>query len=174
MKEYVVLVDEKDRVVGTAEKIDAHRNPRLHRAFSIFIFNSGDELLIQRRAGGKYHCPGLWANTCCGHPRPGESLDAAVHRRLREEMGFDTEMEEVFSFIYEAEFENGLTEKEYDHVFRGKWDGTPKANPEEVANYRWVSRDFLAEDIKKNPQIYAAWFKIAWGTMVNKMGSGAL
>ena len=162
MKEYVTLVDENDNVVGAAEKIDAHKDPKLHRAFSIFIFNSRGELLIQRRAEGKYHCPGMWANTCCGHPRPGESLEGAAHRRLREEMGFDARMEKAFSFIYKSEFENGLTEMEFDHVFVGKWNGTPDLNPGEAADYKWISRDVLEEDIIKNPGIYTTWFKIAW------------
>ncbi len=161
MQEYVILVDENDNAVGTAEKIDAHRNPRLHRAFSIIIVDSGDRLLIQKRAGGKYHNPGMWANTCCGHPRPGEDLAAAAHRRLQEEMGFDTGLVEVFSFIYETRFANGLTEKEYDHVFIGRWDGTPVENPDEVADYKWVDIGALDEDMRKNPEIYTSWFRIA-------------
>jgi len=162
VKEYVILVDENDNFIGTAEKIDAHKNSRLHRAFSIFIVNSKGEFLIQQRAEEKYHCPGLWANTCCSHPRPGESLEEAAHRRLQEEMGFDTRMEKVFSFIYKSKFENGLTENEYDHVFVGEWDGTPKNNLKEVAAYKWISKDVLKEDLKKNPEIYTTWFKIAW------------
>ncbi len=170
MQEYVTLVDENDNVVGAAEKIDAHKNPKLHRAFSIFIANSKGELLIQQRAWEKYHNPGMWANTCCGHPRPGESLEAAAHRRLQEEMGFDTRMVKAFSFIYKSEFENGLTEKEYDHVFVGKWDGTPKRNIYEVADYKWIPTDVLKEDIKKNPEIYTAWFKTAWELLLTKIG----
>lgn len=168
MEEYVVLVDEDDNMVGTAEKIDAHRNPKLHRAFSIFIANNNGELLIQKRAWEKYHNPGMWANTCCGHPRPGESLEAAAHRRLMEEMGFDTGMVKVFSFIYNTEFENGLTEMEYDHVFVGKWDGIPEKNPAEVADYKWIAKEDLAEDIRKNPEIYTAWFKIAWENLLRE------
>ncbi len=170
MQEYVTLVDENDNVVGAAEKIDAHLNPRLHRAFSIFIANSNGELLIQRRAEGKYHCPGMWANTCCGHPRPGEPLEAAAHRRLREEMGFDTGLVKAFSFIYKTEFENGLTENEYDHVFVGRWDGTPNINKNEASDYKWIRKDVLEENIKKNPQIYTSWFKIAWGTLLKSIG----
>jgi len=170
VKEYVILVDKNDNMVGIAEKMDAHKNPKLHRAFSIFIVNSGGELLIQKRAEKKYHCPGLWANTCCGHPWPGESLEAATHRRLQEEMGFDTELEEVFSFIYNSEFDNGLTEKEFDHVFIGKWDGTPKINLEEASDYKWISKDILTKDIKKNPEIYTTWFKIAWEALLIKAG----
>lgn len=161
MQEYVILVDENDNSVGTAEKMDAHKNPKLHRAFSIFIVNSKGELLIQKRAENKYHCPGLWSNTCCSHPRPGESLEKAAHRRLQEEMGFDTKMVKVFSFIYKAEFDNGLTEKEYDHIFIGKWDGTPDINSKEVAEYKWISEDALKQDIEKYPATYTKWFKIA-------------
>lgn len=170
MPEYVTLVDENDNVIGAAEKIDAHKNPKLHRAFSIFITNSRGELLIQQRAGHKYHCPWMWSNTCCGHPRPGESLEDAAHRRLREEMGFDTGMVKAFSFIYKSEFENGLTEKEYDHVFVGKWEGTPKINLDEAAHFKWVAKDILEEDIKKNPEIYTAWFKIAWKKLLLMAG----
>ncbi|WP_206663715.1 isopentenyl-diphosphate Delta-isomerase [Pelotomaculum schinkii] len=168
MKEYVILVDENDNSVGIAEKIDAHKNPKLHRAFSIFIFNSKGKLLIQQRAENKYHCPGMWANTCCSHPRPGESLEKAAHRRLQEEMGFDTKMVKSFAFIYKAQFDNGLTEEEYDHIFVGKWDGTPKINVTEVADYKWISEDILREDIKKNPAIYTPWFKIALGKLLDK------
>lgn len=170
MKEYVILVDEKDNMIGTAEKINAHLEPKLHRAFSIFIVNSNGELLIQQRAGNKYHCPGLWANTCCGHPRPGESLESAVHRRLQEEMGFDAELKEIFSFTYYCKFDNGLAEMEYDHVFIGKWNGTPIINYEEVADYKWVAKDFLKKDIEKNPEIYTTWFKIAWENLLSKIG----
>jgi isopentenyl-diphosphate delta-isomerase len=169
LKEYVILVDKNDNLLGTAEKMDAHKNPKLHRAFSIFIINSKGALLIQKRAENKYHCPGMWANSCCSHPRPGESLENATHRRLQEEMGFDTELVKIFSFIYKAEFDNGLTEEEYDHIFVGKWDGTPKINLKEVADYKWISGDILKEDIKKNPEIYTAWFKIALEKFFDKI-----
>ncbi|OPY62216.1 MAG: Isopentenyl-diphosphate Delta-isomerase [Pelotomaculum sp. PtaU1.Bin065] len=161
MEDNVILVDENDNIIGTVKKMNAHTNPRLHRAFSIFIQNSKGELLIQQRAEQKYHCPGLWANTCCSHPRPDETLGEATSRRLWEEMGFNTKMEEIFSFIYKTEFDNGLTEHEYDHVFVGKWDGTPKINLSEVADYKWISKDILKEDINKNPARYTVWFKIA-------------
>jgi len=174
VKEYVILVDENDNLVGTAEKMDAHKNPKLHRAFSIFIVNSKGELLIQQRAWEKYHCPGMWANTCCSHPRPGEALELATHRRLQEEMGFDTKMQKAFSFIYKAEFDNGLTEQEYDHIFVGKWDGTPIINIKEVADYKWISGDILKEDIRKNPGIYTAWFKIALGKFLDNSKGQAL
>jgi len=154
-------VDENDNEVGIAEKMDAHIEPKLHRAFSIFIVNSKGELLLQQRAKGKYHCPSLWTNTCCSHPRPGETLERAAHRRLQEEMGFDTALKEVFSFIYKAEFDNGLTEMEYDHVFVGRWDGQPKVNLEEVAAYEWVPVSELTAKIEEEPDKYTAWFKIA-------------
>lgn len=170
MEEYITLVDENDNVVGAAEKIGAHRNAMLHRAFSIFIFNSRGELLIQQRSEKKYHSPGMWANTCCGHPRPGETLEGAAHRRLREEMGFDAPLAKAFSFIYKCEFENGLTENEYDYVLIGKWDGEPKKNPDEAADYKWISKDTLEEDIKKNPDKYTLWFKIAWEKLNNSIG----
>lgn len=168
MAEYVILVDENDKMIGTAEKIDAHKNPRLHRAFSVFIVNGNNELLIQKRVESKYHNPGMWANTCCSHPRPGEALEAAAHRRLQEEMGFDTGLVKVFSFIYETEFANGLTEKEYDHVFVGRWDGTPVKNPDEVADYKWIAKDALNEEIRKNPAVYTSWFKIAWKKLLEE------
>jgi len=125
-KELVVLVDENDNEIGVEEKINAHRKGLLHRAFSIFVFNSKNELLLQKRAADKYHSGGLWSNTCCSHPRPGENLKDAAHRRLQEEMGFDCSLREVFSFLYKKSFDNGLTEHELDHVFFGKFDGIPK------------------------------------------------
>lgn len=159
--EQVVLVDERDRQVGVEEKIRAHENGgRLHRAFSIFIFNSGGELLLQQRASVKYHFSGLWSNTCCGHPRPGENLESAVHRRLKEEMGFDTELREVANLIYRAKFCNGLTEWEFDHAFVGVFKGEPEPNPEEIGDYKWIKIENLKMDIGENPDRYTPWFKI--------------
>ena len=159
--ERVILVDEKDKEIGTEEKMKAHQNGgRLHRCFSIFIFNSKGQMLLQKRAKTKYHCGGLWTNTCCSHPRPGESLEEAVHRRLKEEMGFDCDLKEDFSFIYKANF-GELTEWEFDHVFTGKFDGEPKINPEEVDDFKWINVRVLQEDIKENPTKYTPWFKIA-------------
>ena len=136
--EYVILVDENDRETGLMEKQEAHEKGLLHRAFSIFIFNHKNELLLQQRALHKYHSAGLWTNTCCSHPRAGESIEQAAHRRLQEEMGFDCELYKKTSFIYKAEFENGLTEHEFDHILVGHYDQAIHINPQEVAAYKWV------------------------------------
>ncbi|MCD6477442.1 MAG: isopentenyl-diphosphate Delta-isomerase [Candidatus Aenigmarchaeota archaeon] len=159
--EQVILVDENDNPIGFEEKLKAHQNGgKLHRAFSILVFNSEGKLLIQRRASTKYHSPGLWANTCCSHPRPGEELIDAAHRRLKEECGFDTDLKEVFSFIYEAQFDNRLTEKELDHVLIGYYDGGVHPNPDEVDEVKWVEVNKLKEDMRHNPKKYAPWFVI--------------
>jgi len=155
----VVLVDKNDNEVGVEEKILAHKKGLLHRAFSIFVFDNSKNLLIQKRSQSKYHSPGLWSNTCCSHPRPGEDLELAVHRRLKEEMGFDCELEEKFIFYYKVKFENDLFEHENDHIFVGNYQGEVFSNREEVEKYRWVSWDFLLNDIDKNPEIYTFWFK---------------
>jgi isopentenyl-diphosphate Delta-isomerase len=163
----VILVDQQDRQIGTEEKMKAHENGgKLHRAFSVFVFNSEGKMLIQRRALTKYHCAGIWANTCCSHPFPGESLSDAAHRRLIEEMGFDCELREAFSFIYKANFENGLTEWEFDHVFVGRFDGEVKPDKEEVCEFEWVEPGQLKEDIEKNPKKYTEWFKISIGRVL--------
>ena len=168
--EKVILVDEKDNEIGTEEKIKAHQNGgKLHRAFSIFIFNSQGQMLIHKRAKTKYHSPGLWTNACCSHPKPGESLKEAVHRRLKEEMGFDCELEEAFSFIYKADVGNGLTEWEFDHVFIGRFDGEPEPNPEEVDDWKWMNIDELKKDIEQNPEKYTPWFRIAFERVVNHL-----
>lgn len=160
MKEKVILVDKKDRKIGVEEKIRAHQNGgRLHRAFSVFVFNSSEELLLQRRAKTKYHSPGLWSNTCCSHPRPQEKLLEAAHRRLKEEMGFDCELEKRGHFIYEAKLENDLWEKELDHLIVGKFEGDPEPNPQEVGEWKWINLDDLKDSIKKDPQKYTYWFK---------------
>ena len=159
-KEVIVLVDEDDKEVGTEEKIRAHQDGgKLHRAFSVFVFNNRDEMLIQKRAAGKYHCAGLWTNTCCSHQRPDESLEDAVHRKLKQEMGFDTKLREIFSFIYKAPFENGLTEHELDHVFIGAFNGKPNLNPEEADDFRWVNPEGLERDVRENPEKYTPWFR---------------
>jgi isopentenyl-diphosphate delta-isomerase len=166
MEEKVVLVDENDNEVGTERKTRAHQQGRLHRAFSIFVFNSKGELLIQKRAKTKYHSGGLWANTCCSHPRPGEPIEKAAHRRLKEEMGFECELKKAFSFTYRAEFENGLIEHEYDHVFIGKFDGEPQPDPEEVEDWKWVDTEELKKDIKENPDSYTYWFKTSIDSLI--------
>ena len=158
---HVILVDENDNELGTMEKMEAHEKALLHRAFSIFIFNRQGELLLQRRAWDKYHSPGLWTNTCCSHPFPGESVEVAAQRRLKEEMGFDTSLQKVFAFIYKASFDNGLTEHEYDHVFIGTYDGTPEPNPAEVCEYTYRSIESIEHHLSGNPAAYTAWFRIA-------------
>ena len=160
MEEFVVLVDQNDQKLGLMEKQQAHVAGLLHRAFSVFIFNSKGELMIQQRAASKYHSPTLWTNTCCSHPRDNETYEQAAHRRLEEEMGFDCELEYKFNFIYKAHLENDLIEHELDHVFIGTFDDEPKLNPDEVMAYRWVELDDLKKDMEKNPQNYTAWFKI--------------
>ncbi len=168
MEEKIILVDGDDREVGIMEKMEAHREGKLHRAFSIFVFNRQEQLLLQKRAKTKYHSGGLWTNTCCSHPRKGESLEEAAHRRLKEEMGFDCRLEEVFRFAYRVEFDNGIIENELDHVFVGRFDGVPVPNPSEADDWKWVSIDELRKDIKKNPSNYTYWFRIA----VEKVISG--
>lgn len=162
MEEYVVLVDNQDNRVGLMEKMEAHLNPTLHRAFSIFIFNSKHEMLLQRRALTKYHTPGLWTNTCCSHPRDGETLEDATKRRLMEEMGMECELRELFSFVYKADVMQGLTEYEFDHVFVGTTDVIPIINKEEVDSYRYASIDEIKSEIEKNPDNFTVWFKIAF------------
>jgi isopentenyl-diphosphate Delta-isomerase len=160
-EEFVILVDEQDNETGRMEKMEAHEKALLHRAFSIFVFNDAGQMMLQRRALSKYHSPGLWTNTCCSHPRPGESLSAATQRRLAEEMGFRCPLEKAFSFIYKAAFDHGLTEHELDHVFTGTYNGDPAINPAEVAEWKWVSVSALLEDVKNNPEAYTVWFRIA-------------
>ena len=167
MKEFVVLVDQDDQKLGLMEKQQAHVAGLLHRAFSVFVFNSNGELMIQQRAASKYHSPTLWTNTCCSHPRDNETYDQAAHRRLKEEMGFDCDLEFKFSFIYKAHLDNNLTEHELDHVFIGTYNDEPKLNPEEVMAYRWVDLMDLKKDIEKNPQNYTAWFKIIFENYVS-------
>lgn len=159
---YVVLVDENDKRRGFMEKIEAHEKGELHRAFSVFIFNNKNELLLQRRADHKYHSGGLWTNTCCSHPKPGESNDQAALRRLEEEMGITGVLQEEFSFVYKHEFENGMIEHELDHVFFGWTDDLPKVNSEEVAEYTYVPMDRLHEKLKSNPELYTPWFHICF------------
>ena len=150
--EQVILVDHNDRQIGLEEKMKAHQNGgKLHRAFSIFIFNSKGETMLQQRAAKKYHGGGLWSNTVCSHPRVGETPLQAAHRRLREEMGFDCDMEEVFTFEYEARMDKELTEHEFDHVIFGTYEKDPKPNPDEVQDWKWVSIEALKDDLKAIP-----------------------
>jgi len=158
--EYVILVDENDQEIGSMEKQEAHEKGLLHRAFSVFVFNENKELLLQQRALTKYHSAGLWTNTCCSHPRIGETIEQAAHRRLTEEMGFDCELITKTSFIYKAAFENGLTEHEFDHVLVGNFNGEISFNPTEVKNFKWINLEELQIDLLQNNQNYTAWFKI--------------
>lgn len=160
MEEKVILVDSNDNSLGLMEKMEAHERGFLHRAFSVFIFNSRGEMMLQQRAVSKYHSGGLWTNTCCSHPREGETVEQAGLRRLREEMGFETELIYGFSFIYKAVLDHGLMEHELDHVLLGFYDGEPSINADEVESWRWVSFEQLKNDIETNPNEYTAWFKI--------------
>lgn len=171
MVENVILVDEQDNEVGFMEKIEAHEKALLHRAFSVFVFNDNNELMLQQRAKSKYHSPLLWTNTCCSHQRKGESNISAGKRRLQEEMGFTCELEEVFSFIYKAPFDNGLTEHELDHVMIGKYNGEPVVNPEEVESYKWMKLEEVKNDIENNPDAYTAWFKIIFEKSYEKIAN---
>ena len=156
----VILVDKHDNQLGLMEKIEAHKKAVLHRAFSVFILNDNNELLIQQRALSKYHSPALWTNTCCSHPRDGESVLDAGARRLKEEMGFETKLDSLLSFIYRAKFDNGLTEHEFDHVLFGYYNDDPSINKLEVMDWKWVNLDFLKNDIITNSELYTIWFKI--------------
>ncbi len=160
IEEQVILVNEKDEQIGTMAKIEAHEKALLHRAFSVFIINDKGETMLQQRAAEKYHSPLLWTNTCCSHQREGESNIEAGKRRLQEEMGFVTELTELFSFIYKAPFNNGLTEHELDHVMLGRFNDAPKINREEVQDWKWMSLDSIKKDIAINPDSYTEWFKI--------------
>lgn len=160
MEEMVVLIDKQDQELGLMEKQQAHVAGLLHRAFSVFVFNSKNELLLQQRADHKYHSPGLWTNSCCSHPRAGETYEAAAHRRLMEELGFDCEIEEKFHFIYKAQLGEQLFEHELDRVFVGFYEGEINLNPEEVKAFKWIAMDELITDIQSNPAHYTAWFKI--------------
>lgn len=159
-EENVILVNEKDEPIGLMPKLEAHQKAVLHRAFSVFVLNQNNEIMLQQRAEHKYHSPLLWTNTCCSHQREGETNIQAGQRRLFEEMGFVTELKELFHFIYKAPFDNGLTEHELDHVMIGRFDSEPKINPEEVASWKWMTIDSVKNDMKNNPDLYTIWFKI--------------
>jgi isopentenyl-diphosphate delta-isomerase len=171
MEEQVILVDINDNQVGLMPKMEAHEKAVLHRAFSVFIFNKKGELMLQQRAAHKYHSPLLWTNTCCSHQRNGETnLDAGT-RRLQEEMGFTTAIKEVFSFIYKAPFDNGLTEHELDYVLIGYFDDEPNLNKEEAEAYKWMTLEDVKADIDENPSIYTEWFKIIFDKSFSKIFS---
>jgi isopentenyl-diphosphate delta-isomerase len=161
MIEEVILVNEKDEIVGIGEKMQAHLEGKLHRAFSIFVFDSEGRLLLQKRATGKYHSGDLWSNTCCSHPRPGETTLAAAHRRLREEMGFDCELQKLFEFTYTVKLGDNLFEHEYDHVFVGFFDGEPSPDAAEVSDWRRVDLASLAGQIDLHQHLYTYWLREA-------------
>jgi isopentenyl-diphosphate delta-isomerase len=159
-REEVILVNPFDEAIGFLDKIKAHKTGVLHRAVSVFVFHSDGRLLLQRRAAGKYHSGGLWSNTCCTHPRPGESVHAAARRRLLEEMGMKMKLSEVHSFIYRTELSNGLIEHEFDHVFIGTTEATPVPNASEVAEWKWIWPQELLEDMQNHPANYTYWLGI--------------
>jgi isopentenyl-diphosphate delta-isomerase len=169
--EQVILVNPQDEPIGVMEKMEAHEKGLLHRAFSIFIFNEQGELLLQQRALEKYHSGGLWTNTCCSHPSPGETTAAAAVRRLQQEMGFQTPLTASFSFLYKTAFDNGLTEHEVDHVFIGTYNGVVQPNPEEVCQYEYRSLQSIKESMANSPQIYTSWFKIAFPKLENYLAT---
>lgn len=159
-EEQVILVNEQDEPIGLMGKMEAHEKALLHRAFSVFVLNDQNEVMLQQRAAHKYHSPLLWTNTCCSHQRAGETNIEAGTRRLSEEMGIITELKELFHFIYKAPFDNGLTEHELDHVMVGLYNGVPEINPEEVASWKWMSIENIKSDMKSHPEVYTVWFKI--------------
>lgn len=169
----VVLVNERDEPIGSAPKLAAHLNGgRLHRAFSVFVFDSAGRMLLQRRAAGKYHFGSLWTNACCSHPRAGRPMVDSAGARLRYEFGFDVPLDPLFSFIYRAEDPaSGLTEHEFDHVLVGRFDGTPSPNPEEIDAWKWVERDELIQEVAECPERFTPWFKIVLGRVLERVGA---
>ena len=161
-QDMVILVNEQDMEIGLMPKLEAHEKGLLHRAFSVFIFNTKGEILLQQRALNKYHSAGRWTNTCCSHPRHGEEIHEAAKRRLMEEMGLETDLTHLFSFVYKEPFENGLTEHEYDHVFAGVANETPVIDPEEAAGWRYASLEEIEAEIKKDPHSFSVWFKASY------------
>jgi isopentenyl-diphosphate delta-isomerase len=159
-EENVILVNQNDEQIGLMPKMEAHQKAVLHRAFSVFVLNDKNEIMLQQRASQKYHSPLLWTNTCCSHQRDGETNIQAGSRRLFEEMGFETSLKELFHFIYKAPFDNGLTEHELDHVMIGYYSDNPKINPDEVESWKWMSIEDVSKDIQLQPEIYTVWFKI--------------
>ncbi len=167
--DFVILVDENDKKIGLMPKIEAHKKGLLHRAFSVFIFNDKNELMLQKRNRNKYHSPGLWTNTCCSHQKDGESNIDAGKRRLKEEMGFCVDLNELDSFIYYVKFDNGLIEHELDHILIGEYNGSFNVNPEEVDEWKWLALDKIKDDIKTNPNNYTEWFKIIMYNYYNEL-----
>ncbi|MGO4818146.1 isopentenyl-diphosphate Delta-isomerase [Flavobacterium sp. W22_SRS_FP1] len=160
IEENVILVNKEDQQIGLMPKLEAHEKAVLHRAFSVFVLNSKNEIMLQQRAQHKYHSPLLWTNTCCSHQREGETNIQAGTRRLFEEMGFKTDLKELFHFIYKAPFDNGLTEHELDHVMIGYYDKNPQINPEEAEDWKWMNIEEVKSDMRLHPESYTVWFKI--------------
>lgn len=171
MQEQVILVDSQDREIGLMPKLEAHEKALLHRAFSVFVLNGKNQVMLQQRAAGKYHSPLLWTNTCCSHQRPGEENVAAGMRRLQEEMGFTVDLKDLFHFIYKAPFDNGLTEHELDHVLIGYFEGEPSINPDEVASWKWMDIDDLKQDMVVRPEIYTVWARIIFDEFYHHLES---
>ncbi len=165
----VVLVDELDQEIGLMEKMEAHQKGILHRAFSVLVFNSQQELLLQRRAFGKYHSEGLWTNSCCSHPYPGETILDAGKRRLKEEMGIEVDLHKLFQFVYKAQVDNNLIENELDHVLIGYSDETPHLDLNEVSAFQWQKLEKIEEDIQLNPAAYTAWFQLIIKNYINQL-----
>lgn len=163
----VILVNHKDEWIGTMEKMQAHKEGYLHRALSVIIMNDNNEMLIQQRAEGKYHSGSLWSNACCSHPMPGESTIGAAHRRLKEELGFDCDLDALFTMQYKTEVDNSLTEHEYDHIFIGNYNGPVNINPEEVKDYKYISLTELGTWMKKAPGAFTSWFKLAFPKIIS-------
>ena len=170
MSQQVILVDEQDNAIGEMEKMEAHSTGTLHRAFSVFIFNSKGEMLLQRRAASKYHSAGLWTNACCSHPSPGEETIHSAEKRLKEELGFTTGLIKVFDFVYEAHFQNGLIEHEFDHVYKGIYDGPLTINKDEVDEYSFESLQEIQISLQSQPTKYTEWFRIAFPRIVEAIG----
>ena len=169
IKDFVVLVNENDEKIGLMPKMEAHEKGLLHRAFSVFIFNRNKELMLQKRSLKKYHSPGLWTNTCCSHQRDGESNINAGMRRLKEEMGFSSELREINSFIYKVKFDNGLIEHEFDYILVGEYENDVEPNSQEVDDWKWIDLDEINDDIKTNPEEYTEWFKIIMDNHYNDL-----
>lgn len=168
MKEFVITVNEQDEPVGVAEKMEAHEKALLHRAFSVFIFNDQNQVLLQQRALSKYHSGGKWTNSCCGHPRPGENILEAAQRRLNEEMGIVCVLNHQFTFMYKAALDNDLTENEIDHVFFGTYRGQPVLHPEEAMAYTWAEINEVSLEIKNHPEQFTEWFKICFDDVMKR------
>ncbi|UPK72774.1 isopentenyl-diphosphate Delta-isomerase [Chitinophaga filiformis] len=169
MKAQVILVNELDQETGLMEKMEAHEKGLLHRAFSVFILNDQGDMLLQQRALDKYHSGGLWTNACCSHPLPGETVEAAAHRRLSEEMGFDCPLRELFQFTYRTEFDNGLIEHEYDHVWAGTYNGAINPAPEEVHAYQYLSVNEIIRLMAEVPEQFTSWFRLAFPRVIDQL-----